>query len=116
MIETCLERTTLAADLELGPRRYCVLPLGSSQIKSQLGDKEQVKSILLYGPSGSGKTMMAEAVANELGALMINMSPARLKGEFGGKNGATFAPAWISGGSRRRRGHGTDGQRAPPPP
>ena len=40
-------------------------------------------------PPGAGKTMMAEAVANELGAMLINISPNRLKGQWGGKNGAT---------------------------
>merc|ERR1719502_305747 len=44
---------------------------------------------MLYGPAGSGKTMMCEAIANELGALFINISPNRLKGTFGGKNGPT---------------------------
>merc|ERR1711939_1118810 len=34
-------------------------------------------------------TMMCEAIANELGALFINISPTRLKGTFGGKNGPT---------------------------
>merc|ERR1719263_1317219 len=44
---------------------------------------------MLYGPAGSGKTMMVEAIANELGALFLNISPARVKGTFPGKNGMT---------------------------
>ena len=74
------------AQLRASITEYCVLPLGSTALKAKLSDVHNVKSILLYGPSGAGKTMMAEAVANELGALLINMSPVRLKGHFGGKN------------------------------
>ena len=77
------------AQLRASITEYCVLPLGSAALKSKLQDVNNVKSILLYGPSGAGKTMMAEAIANELGALLINISPVRLKGHFGGKNGAT---------------------------
>jgi IQ and AAA domain-containing protein len=33
--------------------------------------------------------MMVEAVAHELGALLLNLSPDNLKGTFPGKNGPT---------------------------
>ncbi|CAN0065692.1 unnamed protein product [Scytosiphon promiscuus] len=46
---------------------------------------------MLYGPGGAGKTMMVEAIASELGALVINLSPSRLKGLFPGKTGPTKA-------------------------
>ena len=42
---------------------------------------------MLYGPSGVGKTMMVEAVANHLGAMLVNISPIRLQGKFPGKQG-----------------------------
>ena len=54
-----------------------MLPLGSPNVKPKL-EPVNIKSIMLYGPHGSGKTMMVEAIANELGALLINISPARL--------------------------------------
>jgi IQ and AAA domain-containing protein len=44
---------------------------------------------MLYGAAGTGKTMMVEAVAHELGALLLNLSPGNLKGLFPGKNGPT---------------------------
>jgi SpoVK/Ycf46/Vps4 family AAA+-type ATPase len=44
---------------------------------------------MFYGPSGSGKTMLVQAVANELGALLIHLTPAKLKGQFSGKTGPT---------------------------
>merc|ERR1711988_1024769 len=77
------------AQLRASITEYCILPNGSLNIKSGLPEECNVKSMMLYGPAGSGKTMMAEAVANELGALFINISPSRLKGAFGGKNGPT---------------------------
>lgn len=44
---------------------------------------------MLYGPAGAGKTHAVEAVANELGALLIHLTPAKLKGQFTGKSGPT---------------------------
>ncbi|KAJ1457758.1 hypothetical protein M885DRAFT_514814 [Pelagophyceae sp. CCMP2097] len=77
------------AQLRAALTEYCVLPLGSAEIKAKLDDQYNVKALLLYGPPGAGKTMMAAAVASELGALLLNISPTKLKGHFTGKNGAT---------------------------
>jgi hypothetical protein len=75
------------AQLRASMTEYAVLPLGSTNIKKNLDPINNVRSMLLYGPAGSGKTMMAQAVANELGAMFINLSPERLKavGVEGGK-------------------------------
>ena len=75
------------AQLRSAIAEYCVLPMGSKSVKAKLQDEHNVKSILFYGPEGSGKTMMAEAVASELGALLINVSPQRIKQQFAGKTG-----------------------------
>lgn len=37
----------------------------------------------------AGKTLAVEAIAHELGALMIHLSPEKLRGQFGGKTGPT---------------------------
>ncbi len=66
---------------------YCILPNGSPEVKEKC--KVLLKSVMLYGPSGSGKTHAVEAVANELGALLIHLTPAKLRGQFGGKTGPT---------------------------
>mmetsp|Transcript_110696 Transcript_110696/g.216996 ORF Transcript_110696/g.216996 Transcript_110696/m.216996 type:complete len:379 (+) Transcript_110696:276-1412(+) len=66
---------------------YCVLPNGSPQVKASSG--KLIKSVMLYGPSGAGKTHAVEAVAHELGGLLIHLNPAKLKGQFGGKTGPT---------------------------
>ena len=69
---------------------YAVLPLGSASIKAALDPALNVRSLLFYGPEGSGKTMMAQAVAHELGALFINISPKRIAGLYAGdKKGGT---------------------------
>eukprot|EP00753_Platysulcus_tardus_P020054 PLAT7719.1.p1 GENE.PLAT7719.1~~PLAT7719.1.p1 ORF type:complete len:919 (+),score=579.46 PLAT7719.1:53-2758(+) len=65
---------------------YAVLPLGSSYVKKHT---PLVRSVLLYGPRGSGKSMLVEAVANETGAILFNLSPSTLAGRFTEKSGPT---------------------------
>mmetsp|Transcript_1053 Transcript_1053/g.1385 ORF Transcript_1053/g.1385 Transcript_1053/m.1385 type:complete len:443 (+) Transcript_1053:1468-2796(+) len=66
---------------------YCILPNGSAEIREAV--TQQIKTVMLYGPAGAGKTHAVEAVANELGALLLHLTPAKLKGLFGGKSGPT---------------------------
>ena len=68
---------------------YCVLPLGSEEIHKAIDPEKTIKSIMFYGPSGTGKTLAVEAAANEVGALLIHLSPEKLRGQFPGKNGPT---------------------------
>ena len=63
--------------------------MGSRSIREQIENEQCIRSILFYGPDGCGKTLMAEAVASELGAMIIDLSPSRLAGNFTDKNGAT---------------------------
>ncbi|KAL7536431.1 hypothetical protein ACHAXR_007155 [Thalassiosira sp. AJA248-18] len=68
---------------------YCILPLGSQQIKSNLQDEENIRSLLFYGPENSGKTLMVKSIASEIDALVINLSASTIGNSFGGKEGAT---------------------------
>lgn len=68
---------------------YCIFPQGTKTIKSRLNENENIRSIVFYGPEGTGKTLMAEIVASELRALLINLSPEKLKGIFNDKTGPT---------------------------
>lgn len=77
------------AQLRQAVTEYCVLPNGAPEIRHSLNPAKNVKSMMLFGPSGSGKTMLVEAVANELGALLIHLSPDKLRGQFSGKSGPT---------------------------
>ena len=54
---------------------YCVLPIGSDDIRAAMDPEKAIKSIMFYGPSGTGKTLAVEAVSHELGALMIHLTP-----------------------------------------
>lgn len=73
------------AQLRAAMTEYGILPLGSNEIKKKVLPENNVRSIMLYGPNGSGKTMMAKAVAAEMGALFINISPEKLEGKFQAK-------------------------------
>jgi hypothetical protein len=75
-----------AAQLRQSLTEYGVLPLGSPFIRART---PLVRSIMLYGPRGSGKTMLVSALANETGALVLNLSPSNLVGKFAGKTGPT---------------------------
>lgn len=48
-----------------------------------------MRSLLFYGPEGSGKTLLAQAIASELGALLINLSSSTIGDSFVGKESAT---------------------------
>ncbi|EPZ33013.1 P-loop containing nucleoside triphosphate hydrolase protein [Rozella allomycis CSF55] len=51
---------------------YVILPLGFQFPRT---DFPFVKSLLLVGAKGTGKTMMVNALANELGAAVFNLTP-----------------------------------------
>ena len=68
---------------------YAVLPLGDPDVKATMTKETNIRSILLYGPEGSGKTFIVEALANEIGALLITLNPKKLLGLFPGKQGPT---------------------------
>ncbi|CAN0258915.1 unnamed protein product, partial [Scytosiphon promiscuus] len=45
---------------------FCILPVGSKQLKASLKPEHNLKTVMLYGPGGAGKTMMVEAIASEV--------------------------------------------------
>ena len=69
---------------------YCIFPNGSSEIKNALDSDNIVKSVMLYGAPGTGKTLAVEIIANELGGLLIHITPEKVKGLFPGKSGPTI--------------------------
>ena len=68
---------------------YCILPLGSDRIRSALDGAENVRSVLLYGPEGCGKSLVVEAIASELGALVIDLSSSAVGSRYESKELAT---------------------------
>jgi IQ and AAA domain-containing protein len=65
-------------------KEYCILPLGSSLIRTY---GPCIKSILIAGPKGTGKRSLVQSVATETGAVMFDLSPANLVGKYPGKTG-----------------------------
>ncbi|GMH89959.1 hypothetical protein TrST_g13451 [Triparma strigata] len=139
-VKRWLPQNPSMAQLRASMSEYAILPLGSLEVKKRIMPENNVRSVLLYGPPGSGKTLMAQAVANELGALFINLSPDKLEGKFTGNKEATklmhmaftvakepsFAPAVIyfdqaadyfkakAKGKKKKKGGDDDGAKAGP--
>ncbi|KFM70795.1 IQ and AAA domain-containing protein 1, partial [Stegodyphus mimosarum] len=63
---------------------YCILPMGSEDIHSK---GAFVKSVLFAGPHGVGKKSLVYAIANEIGAVMMNLSAENIQGKYPGKEG-----------------------------
>ena len=62
---------------------YCVLPLGPGEyVRSTMKDDDNVRSILFYGPEGCGKSLVIQAIASEIGAMVINLSSATIGSSF----------------------------------
>ena len=68
---------------------YCILPLGSDQIKATIDNSQNVRSVLLYGPEMCGKSLVVEAIASELGALVIDLSSSAVGPRYESKELAT---------------------------
>ncbi|VDI43111.1 dynein regulatory complex protein 11-like [Mytilus galloprovincialis] len=63
---------------------FGILPLGSPAVHEKA---PLTKSILLAGPRGTGKKMLVQAMCNETGANMFDLSAANLAGKYPGKDG-----------------------------
>ncbi|XP_069841302.1 dynein regulatory complex protein 11 isoform X2 [Dendropsophus ebraccatus] len=63
---------------------YGVLPLGCESVHEKA---PEVKALLLAGPTGVGKKMLVNAICNETGANLFNLSPANVSGKYPGKSG-----------------------------
>ncbi|KAM9305637.1 dynein regulatory complex protein 11 [Gastrophryne carolinensis] len=63
---------------------YGVLPLGCEAVHEKA---PPVKALFLAGPAGVGKKMLVNAICNETGANLFNLSPANIAGKYPGKSG-----------------------------
>lgn len=63
---------------------YGILPLGSETVHE---NSPLVKSVLLTGPPGCGKKLLVQAMANEVGANLFDLTPENLVGKYPGKSG-----------------------------
>jgi hypothetical protein len=62
---------------------YCILPLGPGEyVRSTMNENDNVRSILFYGPEGCGKTLLVQAIASEIGAMVINLSSTTIGSSF----------------------------------
>ena len=77
---------------------FCVLPIGSQAVKnhaplnmSTIGSKDGTPKpkcgtpVLIVGAPGTGKKMLVNAVCNETGANLFNLTPSNTDGKYPGK-------------------------------
>jgi SpoVK/Ycf46/Vps4 family AAA+-type ATPase len=76
---------------------YCILPLGSPNIKNFA---PQIKSVLISGPKGTGKRSLVHAICSELGAIMFDLTPSNIVGKYPGKTGLIMLMHLVSKVSR----------------
>lgn len=76
---------------------YCILPLGSQNIKNFA---PPIKSLLIAGPKGTGKKSLVHAVCTELGAVLFDLTPANIVGKYPGKTGLIMLTHLVSKVSR----------------
>ncbi|XP_063985253.1 dynein regulatory complex protein 11-like [Diachasmimorpha longicaudata] len=60
----------------------CVLPLGSKEAHTLA---PSLRSVCIAGLPRTGKTFLAHAIANEIGALLLDLTPSVLAGQYEGK-------------------------------
>ncbi|OCT61251.1 hypothetical protein XELAEV_18047275mg [Xenopus laevis] len=63
---------------------YGILPLGCESVHEKA---PSAKTLLLAGPSGVGKQMIVNAICNETGANLFNLSAANIAGKYPGRSG-----------------------------
>ncbi|XP_077439775.1 dynein regulatory complex protein 11 [Vanacampus margaritifer] len=63
---------------------YGILPLGSQAVHEKA---PLTKAILLVGPLGVGKKMLVNAICQETGATLFDLSPLNVAGKYPGKSG-----------------------------
>ncbi|CAF1409946.1 unnamed protein product, partial [Didymodactylos carnosus] len=69
-----------------------ILPLGSKNVHLNLSSK---RSVLLVGPKGSGKEFLIHIACNEVGGLLVDLSPANLKNSYSTTDGLKVLLAMV---------------------
>ncbi|KAK0166039.1 hypothetical protein PV328_004495 [Microctonus aethiopoides] len=72
---------------------YCILPLGNKQVHSLA---PLVKSICIVGLPCTGKSFLINAICNEIGALLFDLTPNNLIGKYEDKAGRKFLMKMIN--------------------
>lgn len=71
-------------DIKQAVTLHSILPLGSEQVRNSA---PLTKSILIAGPEGCGKRMLIDAICNELGANLFDLTCDNIAGKYPGKSG-----------------------------
>ncbi|KAH6596541.1 hypothetical protein BASA61_003469 [Batrachochytrium salamandrivorans] len=74
------------ADLQRVVMEYCVMPMCITEPKVGY---PKITSILLFGQHGTGKSMLVRALATEMGAQILNLTPRNTANQFQGKANVT---------------------------
>ena len=81
------------ADVRRLVTEYCILPLGSPELRE---NTPGIKSVLLVGPEGCGKSMLLHAICTELGATLFDLTATNIVGKYPGKSGLNMLLHLVS--------------------
>ena len=81
------------ADVRRLVTEYCILPLGSPELRE---NTPAIKSVLLVGPEGCGKSMLLHAICTELGATLFDLTATNIVGKYPGKSGLNMLLHLVS--------------------
>lgn len=75
-------------------REAVIWPLKHRELFAQLGI-QAAKGVLLYGPPGCGKTLLAQALANESGAVFFSIRGPEIMGKYVGESEERIRHAFL---------------------
>ena len=81
------------ADVRRLITEYCILPLGSPELRE---NTPAIKSVLMVGPEGCGKSMLLNAICTELGATLFDLTATNIVGKYPGKSGLNMLLHLVS--------------------
>ena len=95
-------------DIKQALTMHAILPLGSEEVHNVA---PLTKSILIAGPEGCGKRLLVDAICNEVGANLFDLSAENIAGKYPGKSGLNLLLHMVFKGRYSRQAIALDGRK-----